>query len=101
MAVNTQKQTKSNKVTWNPDTKFSPQTITALEDLFDFVPPRKLSIKLRTILLTYIRHEREMLPLDIDQTIMELELLMEFLDSIGESHHKKDLLRQSLNNKKP
>ena len=81
------------KILLDSNSKLNPEIITSLEDLLDFVPPRKLSTKLRTILLTYLRHEREMLPLDIDQTIMELELLMEFLDGIGEG--------QSLNNKKP
>jgi hypothetical protein len=65
-----------------PKKKINKQHTDALEDLLDFVPPHKLSNKLRTILLTYLRHEREMLPMDIDQTIMELELLMEFLDGI-------------------
>ena len=93
MAQNIIKEKKAVKIVLDSNSKLSPEIITALEDLFDFVPPHKLSIKLRSILLTYLRHEREMLPLDVDQTIMELQLLMEFLDSIGEE--------QSINNKKP
>ena len=61
--------------------KLNQTIIDELDDLFDFVPPGKLSRKLRNIFLSYVRYETEMLPPDINDTIAEMMLLLDFLDS--------------------
>lgn len=77
-------QASSQLVTLAPNSRLSQATIEGLEDLFDFIPPQKLSRKLRTIFLSYMHRETEMLPSDISETIMEFELLLEFLDTASD-----------------
>lgn len=68
----------------------SRQTLSRLETLFEFVPPQHLSRKLRTVFLTYLKHEKNMLPLEIGETILEMEWLMEFLDEAGDEQQNSD-----------
>lgn len=81
MKANSQSSSSEKRtITISENAKVNQIIIDGLEDLFDFIPPQKLSRKLRLIFLSYMHYESEMLPSDISDTIMELKLLMEFLD---------------------
>lgn len=73
----------SQSITQPLQTNLNQKVITELESLFDFVPPQRLSRKLRYIFLSYMHYERD-LPLDIDKTIMDMQVLMEFLDTASD-----------------
>lgn len=73
----------SQSITQPLQTNLNQKVITELESLFDFVPPQRLSRKLRYIFMSYLHYERD-LPLDIDKTIMDMQVLMEFLDTASD-----------------
>ena len=84
MNENPQPSSEKRIITISENAKVNQIIIDGLEDLFDFIPPQKLSRKLRTVFLSYMHHEAEMLPSDIGDTIMEVELLLEFLDTASD-----------------
>lgn len=84
MKTDTSQLSSEKQIAISENSKVNQIIVDCLEDLFDFIPPQKLSRKLRTIFLSYMHHETDMLPSDISETIMELELLLEFLDTASD-----------------
>ncbi|MDB5272238.1 MAG: hypothetical protein JWO58_605 [Chitinophagaceae bacterium] len=69
--------------------KTSKALLKDLETLFEFAAPQSMSRNLRNIFLSYISHERDILPLDIEEIILQMNLLLEFLDEAAAQQEMK------------
>jgi hypothetical protein len=58
------------------------QTITALEELFAFVPPDELRRSITKIHYSYLIHT-EVLPQDYKKTVENVWFLVDFLEKVG------------------
>lgn len=74
---------KTLQITLPSNSKVETKTIKHLDELFEFVPPKRLRTHLQTIFFSYLIHEHEFLPDDFNEMAADLHFLFEFLDGEG------------------
>lgn len=65
--------------------KINKKIICELDTLIDFTSPGRLSKNIRNIFLTYLYHQKDLLPHDIGDTIEDMQFLLNFLDAVEEN----------------
>jgi len=83
-----EKKTKDKNTKAKALYKPSKALIDELENLFDFVPPDRLCKSLRKMFMLYLYHEKHGADIDLEQRVLDLYLLLDFLDAAEEDKKK-------------
>lgn len=75
---------KRKKIKLPENSRINKKILRELDVLLDFAPPRRVSRNVRNVFLSYLYHEKDCLPRDIGETIMDIQFLLDFLDTSSE-----------------
>lgn len=75
---------KRRKIKLPENSRINKKILRELDVLLDFAPPRRVSRNVRNIFLSYLYYEKDCLPDDIGDIIMDVQFLLEFLDETSD-----------------
>lgn len=84
VSVDEETSEEDRTITLSADCRVTENSITQLDILLDFVPPRQIKKDLMEVLLNYLRLENEPLPPSFRRTAENYLLLFQWLDIVEE-----------------
>jgi hypothetical protein len=75
---------KRKKIKLPSNSRINKKILRQLDVLLDFAPPGRVSRNVRNIFFSYLYYEKDCLPEDIGDILMDVQFLLEFLDETSE-----------------
>ena len=79
---------KRKKIKLPENSRINKKIIRELDVLLEFAPPARVSRTIRNIFFSYLYYEKDCLPRDIGETIMDVQFLLDFLDTSSKALQK-------------